>query len=153
MLKRGGGGSSNRGGNPKIDKDPTISLVQPEQDMEYDFDVSTAKRLTTSSVPVTTASASISIASASISTASATPEVSIAAANLVYIRRSAEKRKDKGKDIMKEDESGLEVGLIRRIQGIGYDILELLGVGITFDIFQQGYVVSSWMDMAYWSSE
>ncbi|GKC84106.1 hypothetical protein Tco_1139823 [Tanacetum coccineum] len=41
----------------------------------------------------------------SVKTASATPEVSIAAANLVYIRRSAEKRKDKGKAIMKEDES------------------------------------------------
>ncbi|GJW80291.1 hypothetical protein Tco_0144266 [Tanacetum coccineum] len=40
-----------------------------------------------------------------ISTASATPEVSTAAKNLVYIRRSAEKRKDKGKAIMKEDES------------------------------------------------
>ncbi|GKF25544.1 hypothetical protein Tco_0081438, partial [Tanacetum coccineum] len=33
------------------------------------------------------------------------PEVSTAAENLVYIRRSAEKRKDKGKAIMKEDES------------------------------------------------
>ncbi|GJV12543.1 hypothetical protein Tco_1354084 [Tanacetum coccineum] len=33
------------------------------------------------------------------------PEVSTAAANLVYIRRSAHKRKDKGKAIMKEDES------------------------------------------------
>ncbi|GJW81240.1 hypothetical protein Tco_0145215 [Tanacetum coccineum] len=40
----------------------------------------------------------------SVKTASATPEVSIAAANLVYIRRSAEKRKDKGKAIMKEDD-------------------------------------------------
>ncbi|GKD62947.1 hypothetical protein Tco_1305055 [Tanacetum coccineum] len=47
----------------------------------------------------------ISIANIPVSTASATPEVSIAAANLVYIRRSAEKRKDKGKAIMKEDES------------------------------------------------
>ncbi|GJR63300.1 putative reverse transcriptase domain-containing protein [Tanacetum coccineum] len=75
----------------EIDKDPTISLVQPEQDMEYDFDVSTAEGFTTVSVPVTTASA--------------TPEVSTAAANLVYIRRSVEKRKDKGKAIMKEDES------------------------------------------------
>ncbi|GKA18296.1 hypothetical protein Tco_0698133 [Tanacetum coccineum] len=75
----------------EIDKDPTISLVQPEQDMEYDFDVSTAEGFTTSSVPVTTASA--------------TPEVSAAAANLVYIRRSAKKRNDKGKAIMKEDES------------------------------------------------
>ncbi|GJT39011.1 retrovirus-related pol polyprotein from transposon TNT 1-94 [Tanacetum coccineum] len=81
-----------------IDKDPTISLVHPEQDMEYDFDVSTAERFTTASVPVTTASASVS-------TASATPEVSTAAANLMYIRRSAEKRKDKVKAIMKEDES------------------------------------------------
>ncbi|GJY00981.1 hypothetical protein Tco_0359133 [Tanacetum coccineum] len=81
-----------------IDKDSTISLVHPKQDIEYDFDVSTAEGFTTASVPVTTASAFIS-------TASATPEVSTAAANLVYIRRSAEKRKDKGKAIMKDDES------------------------------------------------
>ncbi|GJZ60088.1 hypothetical protein Tco_0615904 [Tanacetum coccineum] len=81
-----------------IDKDSTISLVQPEQDMEDDFDVSTAKRFTTASIPITTASAFIS-------TASATPKVSTATENLVYIRRSAEKRKDKGKAIMKEDES------------------------------------------------
>ncbi|GJW03316.1 ribonuclease H-like domain-containing protein [Tanacetum coccineum] len=40
-----------------------------------------------------------------ISTASVTPEVSTTAKNLVYIRRSAKKRKDKGKAIMKEDES------------------------------------------------
>ncbi|GJX01021.1 hypothetical protein Tco_0184934 [Tanacetum coccineum] len=40
-----------------------------------------------------------------ISIASVTPEVSTAAENLVYIRRSAEKRKDKGKVIKKEDES------------------------------------------------
>ncbi|GKB15469.1 putative ribonuclease H-like domain-containing protein, partial [Tanacetum coccineum] len=59
----------------EIDKDPTISLVHPEQDMEYDFDVSIAKGFTTTSVPVTTASTSIST------------------------------RKDKGKAIMKEDES------------------------------------------------
>ncbi|GKF33561.1 hypothetical protein Tco_0106761 [Tanacetum coccineum] len=59
--------------------------------MEYDFDVSTAEGFTTASVPVTTASA--------------TPKVSTAAENLVYIRRSVEKRKDKGKAIIKEDES------------------------------------------------
>ncbi|GJU81454.1 putative ribonuclease H-like domain-containing protein [Tanacetum coccineum] len=75
----------------EIDKDPTISLVQPEQDMAYDFDVKTAEGFTTASVPVTIASA--------------TPEVSTVAENLVYIRRSAEKRKDKGKAIMKDDES------------------------------------------------
>ncbi|GJR46560.1 putative ribonuclease H-like domain-containing protein [Tanacetum coccineum] len=41
----------------EIDKDPTISLVQPEQDMAYDFDVKTAEGFTTASVPVTIASA------------------------------------------------------------------------------------------------
>ncbi|GJU61484.1 hypothetical protein Tco_1243319 [Tanacetum coccineum] len=46
----------------------------------------------------------ISTANISVSTASATPKVSTAATNLVYIRRSAEKRKDKGKAIIKEDE-------------------------------------------------
>ncbi|GKF81875.1 hypothetical protein Tco_0240477, partial [Tanacetum coccineum] len=80
-----------------IDKDPTISLVHPEQDMEYDFDVSTTEGFTSASVPVTTPSSFIS-------TASATPEVSTSAANLVYMRRSAEKRKDKGKAIMKDNE-------------------------------------------------
>ncbi|GKD90192.1 hypothetical protein Tco_1365699 [Tanacetum coccineum] len=64
-----------------IDTDPTISLVQPQQDMEYDFDVSTAEGFTT--------------ASASISTVSP-PRVSTAedisgAETLVYIRRSASK--------------------------------------------------------------
>ncbi|GJV17462.1 hypothetical protein Tco_1362785 [Tanacetum coccineum] len=54
---------------------------------------------------VTTADTALNTASVPISTASATPEVSTAAANLVYIRRSAEKRKDKGKVIMIEDES------------------------------------------------
>ncbi|GKG40660.1 hypothetical protein Tco_0467437, partial [Tanacetum coccineum] len=73
-----------------IDKDPTISLVQPEQDMEYDFDISTTEGFTTASIPVTTTSA--------------IPKVSTAAENLVCIRRSTEKRKDKGKAIMKEDE-------------------------------------------------
>ncbi|GKF50382.1 hypothetical protein Tco_0146849, partial [Tanacetum coccineum] len=31
---------------------------------------------------------------------------------------------------------GLEVGSIRRIQGIGYGLLGFLGVGTTLDIFQ-----------------
>ncbi|GJX17801.1 hypothetical protein Tco_0218633 [Tanacetum coccineum] len=47
----------------------------------------------------------VNTASVPISTANATPEVSTATANLVYIIRSAEKRKDKGKVIMIEDES------------------------------------------------
>ncbi|GKE63185.1 hypothetical protein Tco_1513552, partial [Tanacetum coccineum] len=43
---------------------------------------------------------------------------------------------------------GLEVGSIRCIQGIGYDVLEFLGVGTTHE-----YAVSSLMDTEYWSSE
>ncbi|GJS96447.1 hypothetical protein Tco_0803415 [Tanacetum coccineum] len=35
----------------------------------------------------------------------------------------------------------IEVGLIRRIQGIGYDVLEFLGVGTTFDIFQNIHIL------------
>ncbi|GKB15993.1 hypothetical protein Tco_0849916 [Tanacetum coccineum] len=53
---------------------------------------------------VTTANTALNTASVPINTASATPEVSTAAANLVYIR-SVKKRKDKGKAIMIEDES------------------------------------------------
>ncbi|GJU84652.1 putative reverse transcriptase domain-containing protein [Tanacetum coccineum] len=37
--------------------------------------------------------------------------------------------------------AGLEVGSIRRIQGIGYGVLEFLGVGTTFDIFQNIYIL------------
>ncbi|GJU79471.1 hypothetical protein Tco_1281836 [Tanacetum coccineum] len=44
----------------KINKHPTISLVQLEQDMEYDFDVSTVEGFTTSSVPITTTKLEIS---------------------------------------------------------------------------------------------
>ncbi|GJW29265.1 hypothetical protein Tco_0046140 [Tanacetum coccineum] len=54
---------------------------------------------------VTTGDTALNTASIPISTASVIPEVSIAAANLVYIRRSAENRKDKGKAIMIKDES------------------------------------------------
>ncbi|GJX27335.1 putative ribonuclease H-like domain-containing protein [Tanacetum coccineum] len=61
----------------KIDQNPSISLGEKE----------------------------ISTANISVSTTSATPKVSTAAKNLVYIRRSAKKRIDKGKAIMKEDES------------------------------------------------
>ncbi|GJY17540.1 hypothetical protein Tco_0389031 [Tanacetum coccineum] len=53
---------------------------------------------------VTTSDTTLNTASVPISTASATPEVSTAAVNLVYIRRSAKKRKDKGKAIMTKDE-------------------------------------------------
>ncbi|GKC99176.1 hypothetical protein Tco_1169451 [Tanacetum coccineum] len=84
-----------------IDTDPTISLVQPQQDMEYDFDVSSAEGFTTASIPVTTASASISTVSPlRVSTA----EDISGAETLFYIRRSASKAKDKGKAIMQKSE-------------------------------------------------
>ncbi|GJT73969.1 RNA-directed DNA polymerase, eukaryota, reverse transcriptase zinc-binding domain protein [Tanacetum coccineum] len=51
--------------------------------------------ISTANVPVSTAGAEVSTAS---------PEVKTTAESLVYIRRSAAKRKDKGKDIMKEAE-------------------------------------------------
>ncbi|GJS01337.1 hypothetical protein Tco_0317845 [Tanacetum coccineum] len=54
---------------------------------------------------VTTADTALNTASVPISTASETPEVSTAAESLVYIRRSAKKKKDKGKAIMIKDES------------------------------------------------
>ncbi|GJW10999.1 hypothetical protein Tco_1576826 [Tanacetum coccineum] len=38
-------------------------------------------------------------------------------------------------------DNGLEVGLIRRIQWVGYDVLEFLGVGTTFDIFQNIHIL------------
>ncbi|GJX76464.1 hypothetical protein Tco_0323275 [Tanacetum coccineum] len=36
---------------------------------------------------------------------------------------------------------GLEVGSIRRIQRIGYGVLEFLGVGTTFDMFQNIHIL------------
>ncbi|GJR40999.1 hypothetical protein Tco_1216683 [Tanacetum coccineum] len=53
---------------------------------------------------VTTVNTTLNTDSVQISTTSATPDVSTAAVSLVYIRRSAEKRKDKGKGIMIEYE-------------------------------------------------
>ncbi|GJY29060.1 hypothetical protein Tco_0404827 [Tanacetum coccineum] len=75
-----------------IDIDPIISLVQPQQDIEYDFDA-------TVSIHVTTASASISTVSPL--RVSAAEDIS-GAEILVYIRRSTSKAKDKGKAIMQE---------------------------------------------------
>ncbi|GJS42315.1 hypothetical protein Tco_0567358 [Tanacetum coccineum] len=68
------------------------------------------KNISTANISVSTASAIPEVSTAGVSTTEAVlstviPKVSTAAENLVYIRRSAEKRKDKGKAIMKEDES------------------------------------------------
>ncbi|GJY29265.1 hypothetical protein Tco_0405032 [Tanacetum coccineum] len=62
----------------------------------------TAEGFTTISIPVTTTSASISTVSPP---RDSTAEDISGAEILVYIRRSAKKRKDKGKAIIKEDES------------------------------------------------
>ncbi|GJU69868.1 hypothetical protein Tco_1256127, partial [Tanacetum coccineum] len=75
----------------QVADEATITSVDVDAGGAATIDISLEAGFTTASVPVTTASV--------------TPKVSIAAANLVYIRRSAEKRKDKGKSIMKEDES------------------------------------------------
>ncbi|GJY36210.1 putative ribonuclease H-like domain-containing protein [Tanacetum coccineum] len=72
----------------QIDKDKGITLfIAPEEDYIAEPDISIANVL------VSNVEQDISIAS---------PEVKTAAESLVYIRRSATKRKDKGKAIMKE---------------------------------------------------
>ncbi|GJS55523.1 hypothetical protein Tco_0628885 [Tanacetum coccineum] len=110
----------------EIDQNPSISLVQDEgtlwtqeddeiqgrtsadteilldqkEPTELVEDIGSGekgeKEISTANTPVSTTDAELS---------TVIPEVSTAAANLVYIRRSAKKRKDKGKAIMKEDES------------------------------------------------
>ncbi|GJW35723.1 hypothetical protein Tco_0058643, partial [Tanacetum coccineum] len=74
----------------KIDEDPDISLFTTHDEVyTAEPDISTAN------VPVSTAGAKVS---------TAILEVSTAAESLVYIKRSATKRVDKGKAIMKEAE-------------------------------------------------
>ncbi|GJR11184.1 hypothetical protein Tco_0793836 [Tanacetum coccineum] len=94
-----------------IDIDPTISLVQPQQDMEYDFDATASIPVTTAGLEISTANIAVSTADAAVTTASAsistvsplrvsTVEDISGAETLVYIRRSASKAKDKRKAIM-----------------------------------------------------
>ncbi|GJW39831.1 putative ribonuclease H-like domain-containing protein [Tanacetum coccineum] len=87
----------------EIDKDPTILLVQHEQDMEYDFDVSTAKGFTTASVPVTTDEIKISTANISVST---TPESDPAVLRYHAVQNrsfsKAEVRKNMCQDVVEE---------------------------------------------------
>ncbi|GKC68904.1 hypothetical protein Tco_1114787 [Tanacetum coccineum] len=77
--------------------DADFSLVPPH-DAEIQEKIS-------DDTEVTTVDTALNTASVPFSTASATPEVSTAAESLVYIRRSAKKKKDKGKEIVIEDES------------------------------------------------
>ncbi|GKD83272.1 hypothetical protein Tco_1350111 [Tanacetum coccineum] len=72
-----------------IDTDPTISLVQPQQDMEYDFDVTASILVTTAGMEISTDDATVTTASASISIVSplrvSTAEDISGAETLVYI--------------------------------------------------------------------
>ncbi|GJU45515.1 hypothetical protein Tco_1202781 [Tanacetum coccineum] len=70
-------------------EEPDFEFITPEEDYAAEPDIGTAN------VPVSTAGAEVSTAS---------PEVKTAVESLVYIRRSAAKRKDKDKAIMKEVE-------------------------------------------------
>ncbi|GKF57415.1 hypothetical protein Tco_0170952 [Tanacetum coccineum] len=70
-------------------EEPDFDFTAPEEDYTAKPDISTAN------VPVSTAGAEVSVAS---------PEVRTVVESLVYIKRSAAKRKDKGKAIMKEVE-------------------------------------------------
>ncbi|GJS30024.1 reverse transcriptase domain-containing protein [Tanacetum coccineum] len=46
---------------------------------------------------------------------------------------------------LKESDKALEVGLIRRIQGNRYGVLEFLGVGTAFDIFQNIHILTTYV--------
>ncbi|GJW07877.1 hypothetical protein Tco_1570300 [Tanacetum coccineum] len=74
-----------------------------EHEMEADFKFTTAEDDSTANVSVNTAGAEISTASPKIKTTGVSVD-DVAAEGLVYIRRSAAKRKYKGKAIMEESE-------------------------------------------------
>ncbi|GKA49907.1 hypothetical protein Tco_0742980 [Tanacetum coccineum] len=92
----------------QIDKDEGITLVQmcaqtqgrQEYDLELDFEFIAPEENYTAEPDISTANVPVSIAGPEVSTAS--PEVRTVAESLVYIIRSAAKRKDKGKSIMKK---------------------------------------------------
>ncbi|GJU10216.1 putative ribonuclease H-like domain-containing protein [Tanacetum coccineum] len=92
----------------KLDKDEGITLIQMgtqtqgrhEHDLEPDFNFAASEEVYTAEPDISTANVPVSTAGAEVSTVS--PEVKTAAESLVYIRRSAAKRKDKSKAIMKE---------------------------------------------------
>ncbi|GJS03329.1 hypothetical protein Tco_0319837 [Tanacetum coccineum] len=87
----------------QLDKDDGITLVQMgaqtqvrhEHDLEPDFEFTAPEEVYTAEPDISTANVPVSTAGAKVNTAS--PEVKTVAKSLVYIRRSATKRKDKGK--------------------------------------------------------
>ncbi|GKA02222.1 hypothetical protein Tco_0674887 [Tanacetum coccineum] len=92
----------------QLDEDKGITLVQMgaqtqgrhEHDLEPNFDFIAPEEVYTAEPNISTANVPVSTAGAEVSTVS--PKVKTTAECLVYIRRSATNRKDKGKDIIKE---------------------------------------------------
>ncbi|GJU34691.1 hypothetical protein Tco_1183045 [Tanacetum coccineum] len=103
----------------ELDMDADISLVPPHAEIQEKASDETEVLLEEEATKivqdqgsgekgeqeVTTADTALNTANVPISTTSETPKLSIAAESLVYIRRSAKKKKDKGKEIMIKDES------------------------------------------------
>ncbi|GKC77108.1 hypothetical protein Tco_1127882 [Tanacetum coccineum] len=95
----------------QIDEDEGITLVhmdaqtqgRHDHEMEADFEFATAEDVSTTNVSVNTAGAEISTTSPKVKTAGVFVN-DVAAEGLVYIRRSAAKRKDMGKAIMEASE-------------------------------------------------
>ncbi|GJZ27183.1 hypothetical protein Tco_0571436 [Tanacetum coccineum] len=95
----------------QINDDEGITLVQMgaqtqgkhDHEIEADFEFTIAKDVSTANVPVNTVVEEISIASPKVKTTGVSVD-DVAAKSLVYIRRSATKRKDNGKAIMEESE-------------------------------------------------
>ncbi|GJW04971.1 hypothetical protein Tco_1563827 [Tanacetum coccineum] len=103
----------------KIDQDPSISLVQDEGTSWIQEDIEIQEKVSDDTEVVLEEEEPTELVEdqgsgekgeKEVSTIGAEhntviPEVSTAAVNLAYIRRSAQKRKDKGKAIMEENES------------------------------------------------
>ncbi|GKE09716.1 hypothetical protein Tco_1413267, partial [Tanacetum coccineum] len=110
----------------QIDNDEGITLVQMraqtqerhDHEMEADFEFTIVEDVSTANVPVNTAGAEISTASPKVNTASVSVD-DVAAEGFMYIRRSATKRKDKGKAIMDEFEPTQTKTKIQQEQGLG----------------------------------
>ncbi|GKD71324.1 hypothetical protein Tco_1325414, partial [Tanacetum coccineum] len=87
-----------------------------------------------------------------VSTASAIPEVSTAIPERqVYIRRSVEKRKDKGKAIMKDDESLQEEIDIARKEQEKYDLAQALELQKELDKRKEGVAETTQAHDIDWS--
>ncbi|GJW11222.1 hypothetical protein Tco_1577049, partial [Tanacetum coccineum] len=91
-----------------------------EHDLEPDFEFTALEEVYTAESDISTDNVPVSTAGAEVSTVSL--EVEIAAESLVYIRRSAAKRKDKGKAIIKEVEPvQKKTKLQLEHEGLGYE--------------------------------